>query len=86
MYNSSRYHVWLSSDVQHGCFFKEKDIKTHVDCNDTKKLAGQVLTPLPASFKPLILNDDMDNEWLDMIKNYKTSGRKMKDLQKPKEK
>lgn len=71
---------------QHGCFFKEKDIKTHVDCNDTKKLAGQVLTPLPASFKPLILNDDMDNEWLDMIKNYKTSGRKMKDLQKPKEK
>ena len=34
----------------------------------------------------VMLNDDMDNEWLDMIKNYKTSGRKMKDLQKPKEK
>jgi hypothetical protein len=43
------------------------------------KLAGQALTPLPASFKSLILNDDMDKEWLDMIKNFKTSGRKMKD-------
>jgi hypothetical protein len=43
------------------------------------------VTPLPASFKPLILTDDMDNKWLDMIKDFKTSGRKMKNLRNKKQ-
>jgi hypothetical protein len=42
------------------------------------------VTPLPESFKPLILTDDMDKKWLDMIKNFKTSGRKVKNLRNKK--
>ncbi|KAL3789256.1 hypothetical protein ACHAW5_001666 [Stephanodiscus triporus] len=70
--------------AEHGCFFRGAvNDNTHVDCSDMK-LAGQALTPLPASFKSLILNDDMDKEWLDMIKNFKTSGRKMNGHQRGK--
>jgi hypothetical protein len=42
------------------------------------------VTPLPASYKPLILNDDMDKKWLDMIKNFKTSGRTMENQKRKK--
>ncbi|KAL3811324.1 hypothetical protein ACHAXA_007389 [Cyclostephanos tholiformis] len=68
--------------MKHGSFFSGKDGKTHVDCSDTK--AGKVVTPLPASHKPLILNDDMDKKWLDMIKNFKTSGRTMENQKRKK--
>jgi len=51
-----------------------------VDCNNTELAQGgkQNLTPLPESFKPLILTDEMDRAWLDMIKDFPTSGTKIK--------
>jgi hypothetical protein len=56
-----------------------------VDCNNTELAQGgkQNLTPLPESFKPLILTDEMDRAWLDMIKDFPTSGTKIKKLRKP---
>ena len=56
-------------------------IPAHVQC--VHSIGGVDMHKYPFT---VMLNDDMDNEWLDMKKNYKTSGRKMKDLQKPKEK
>ena len=41
-----------------------------------------MLTPLPDSFKPLILTDDMDKEWLDLIKHLNTSGRRIEEAAK----
>jgi len=66
--------------IQHGCFGGKdsKNKKIHVDCADAKNAKGEVLTPLPESFRPLPLNDDMDKEWFDLIKDFKTSGRKTK--------
>ena len=81
--NETINHVrWFIIIFQHGCFFGDNGKKEHVDCSDAK--AGKVVTPLPESFKPLILTDDMDKKWLEMIKNFKTSGRKVKNLLKKK--
>ena len=65
--------------IQHGCFGgKDKSgSKIHVDCGDAKA-KGEVLTPLPESFKPLKLTAEMDKAWFDLVKNFKTSGRKIK--------
>ena len=46
-----------------------------MDCSDTKKAKGAVLTPLPESFKPLKLTDDMDKKWFDLIRDFKAGGR-----------
>lgn len=46
-----------------------------MDCSDTKKAKGEVLTPLPESFKPLKLTADMDKQWFDLIKDFKAGGR-----------
>lgn len=64
--------------AEHGCYGgKDKDNKKiHIDCSDQGKAKGEVLTPLPESFKPLPLNNGMDKEWFELIKNFKTSGRK----------
>ena len=64
---------------QHGCFGgKKKDgTRIHVDCSDAKA-RGEILTPLPESFKHLTLTDDMDKQWFDLIKDFKTEGRPMK--------
>ncbi|KAL7530607.1 hypothetical protein ACHAXR_003590 [Thalassiosira sp. AJA248-18] len=63
--------------AEHGCFGGKDENKKqiHVDCSDTDNAKGNILTPLPESFKPLTLNDDMDKQWFDLIKNFKTSGR-----------
>lgn len=53
---------------QHGCFGGE--IGTTVDCSIHQK-EGQMVTPLPDSFKPLVLNEEMDEMWLDLIKDCK---------------
>ena len=37
-----------------------------------------MLTPLPESFKPLLLDDEMDTKWLDLIKDFKATGRPKK--------
>ena len=67
--------------AEHGCF-KGKDPKTrkqiHVDCSD-EYAKGAKLTPLPESFKPLRLTEDMDKQWFDLIKDFKSGGRPMKD-------
>lgn len=69
--------------AEHGCFGgrdpKDKQTQIHVDCTG-ENAKGEVLTPLPESFKPLVLNADMDTEWFDLIKNFKTSGRPRKKL------
>lgn len=50
-----------------------------MDCNKTELAqGGQNLTPLPESFRPLILTEEMDRAWLDMIKDFPTSGTKIK--------
>ena len=46
----------------------------HVDCSLLQQ-EGQLLTPLPESFKPLLLDDEMDKKWLDLIKDVKVTGR-----------
>lgn len=51
-----------------------------MDCNKTELAqGGQNLTPLPESFRPLILTDEMDRAWLDMIKDFPTPGTKRKE-------
>jgi len=52
-----------------------------MDCSVLQK-KGQARTPLPESFKPLILTDDMDKEWLDLMKHLKTSGRRLEEVAK----
>ena len=65
--------------IQHGCFGgKDKNgNKIHVDCSSSQS-KGEVLTPLPESFKALSLTAEMDKAWFDLVKNFKTSGRKRK--------
>jgi len=74
-------HTTFSKKYQHGCYggrdSKDKSTQIHVDCAD-ENADGKVLTPLPESFKPLVLNADMDTEWFDLVKNFKTSGRPKK--------
>jgi len=63
--------------AEHGCFGGKDPVtkkQIHVDCTD-QNAKGEILTPLPESFKPLVLNDDMDKAWFDLIKNFKTNGR-----------
>ena len=73
-------HTHPCFDFQHGCFAgKDKNNKKIlVDCSDANRAKGEVLTPLPESFKPLVLTDEMDKAWFDLVKNFKTSGRPSK--------
>ena len=73
-------HTHPCFDFQHGCFAgKDKNNnKILVDCSDADRAKGEVLTPLPESFKPLVLTDEMDKAWFDLVKNFKTSGRPSK--------
>ena len=66
--------------IQHGCFAGKdsRGKQIHKDCSKTNSAKGEVLTPLPESFKPLTLNDDMDKAWFDLIKHFKSGGRPMK--------
>jgi hypothetical protein len=48
-----------------------------VDCSVLHQ-EGQMLTPLPESFKPLVLNDEMDKSWFDLIKDFKVTGGRPK--------
>lgn len=61
--------------LQHGCFGGKKN--SHVDCSVLHQ-EGQMLTPLPESFKPLVLNDEMDKSWFDLIKDFKVTGGRPK--------
>lgn len=68
---------FIEKTNQHGCFISQD--KAHVDCNNTELAqGGKNLTPLPESFRPLILTEEMDRAWLDMIKDFPTSGTKIK--------
>ena len=53
---------------QPGCFGGE--IGTYVDCSEYEK-KGEVTSVLPESFKPLVLTDEMDQKWFDVIKDLK---------------
>ena len=65
-------HTHPCFDFQHGCFAgKDKNNKKIlVDCSDANRAKGEVLTPLPESFKPLVLTDEMDKAWFDLVKNF----------------
>ena len=62
--------------AEHGCFGgKDKNNnKIHVDCKESGA-KGDHLTALPDSYYPLQLTEEMDREWFDLIKNFKTAGR-----------
>jgi len=62
--------------AEHGCFGGKDGNKKpiHVDCADAAA-KGEILTPLPESFKPLKITDEMDQAWLDLIKDFTTHGR-----------
>jgi hypothetical protein len=63
------YHTHAQcSSFQPGCFGGE--IGTYVDCSVYQK-EGQMISVLPESFQPLVLTDDMDKAWLDLIKDFK---------------
>lgn len=54
------YHLYIT---QHGCFAgKNQDKK---ECGKD----GDKLTPLPQSFKALPITKEMDDRWLDLIKD-----------------
>ncbi|KAL3775429.1 hypothetical protein ACHAW5_007153 [Stephanodiscus triporus] len=74
-------HVWLTMLVfinphvasrpehahlfaEHGCF--NGDLNNLIECGKEK---GSVETPLPDSFKPLIMTEDMDNQWIELIRD-----------------
>jgi hypothetical protein len=63
--------------TQHGCYGgKEQGGKQiHLDCSQSKHAAGDHLTPLPESFKPLKLTKEMDDAWFNLIKDFKTTGK-----------
>eukprot|EP00804_Cyclotella_cryptica_P019508 CCRYP_006663-RA/>CCRYP_006663-RA protein AED:0.15 eAED:0.15 QI:286/1/1/1/0.66/0.5/4/493/463 len=62
--------------AEHGCFGGRNDgEKIHVDCSRAKNAKGEHLTPLPESFKALNLTKEMDDAWLDLIKDFKAGGR-----------
>eukprot|EP00584_Thalassiosira_punctigera_P007847 CAMPEP_0172533554 /NCGR_PEP_ID=MMETSP1067-20121228/6217_1 /TAXON_ID=265564 ORGANISM="Thalassiosira punctigera, Strain Tpunct2005C2" /NCGR_SAMPLE_ID=MMETSP1067 /ASSEMBLY_ACC=CAM_ASM_000444 /LENGTH=395 /DNA_ID=CAMNT_0013318207 /DNA_START=14 /DNA_END=1201 /DNA_ORIENTATION=+ len=66
--------------AENGCFggkSPETKQRIHVACTDVHA-KGEILTPLPDSFKPLVLNDDMDKQWFELIKEFKTTGRPKK--------
>jgi len=53
-------------------------------CSQSKNTKGEHLGPLPELFKAIILTKEMDDAWLDLIKDMKTSGRPKKvNLQGP---
>ena len=52
--------------------------KYHADCSDAKQAKGGILTPLMESFKPLTMDAKMDEEWFNIMKDSKTSGRPQK--------
>ncbi|KAL3780208.1 hypothetical protein HJC23_007532 [Cyclotella cryptica] len=62
---------------EHGCYGGrvEGGKQIHVDCSQSKNAAGDHLTPLPESFKPLNLTKEMDGAWLDLIKDFKLGGK-----------
>jgi len=66
--------------AEHGCFGGKdaKGQKIHVDCSHAKQAKGEMLTPLPESFKPLTMDAKMDEEWYNIMKDFKTSGRPKK--------
>ena len=48
--------------AEHGCF----DGGTGFECGK-KGTKSENLTPLPETFKPLVLTSEMDNAWFDLI-------------------
>jgi len=76
MVSSLPQHAHLFAE--HGCYGgrneKTKE-KFHEDCKTAK---GDHLTPLPESFYPIKLTAEMDEAWFDLIKNFKTPGKKKK--------
>ncbi|KAL7478980.1 hypothetical protein ACHAW6_004730 [Cyclotella cf. meneghiniana] len=62
--------------AEHGCFGgRDEGQKIHVDCSEPKNANGEHLTPLPELFKALPLTKEMDDAWLDIIKDFKAGGR-----------
>jgi len=46
--------------AEHGCY----DGDGNVECGGRK---AENLTPLPDSYKPLVLTEEMDKKWMDLI-------------------
>lgn len=55
--------------AEHGCFGgRDKEGgKIHVDCHDKMNARGENLTPLPDDFKPLQLDETMDEAWTKLL-------------------
>mmetsp|Transcript_12207 Transcript_12207/g.25755 ORF Transcript_12207/g.25755 Transcript_12207/m.25755 type:complete len:405 (-) Transcript_12207:113-1327(-) len=72
-------HAHLFSE--HGCFGGRDNNgnKIHIDCHDAIKKDNKLST-LPEEFKPLKLTAEMDKKWFDLVKGFKTNGRKMKGI------
>lgn len=64
--------------AEHGCFGGKNEIggKIHVDCHDKKTARGENLTPLPDDFKPLQLDETMDEAWLKLLAENNVGAKK----------
>lgn len=52
--------------AEHGCF----ESGHLIECGK-KGTSSENLTPLPEKFKPLVLTNDMDKAWFDLIGDFK---------------
>ena len=52
--------------LQHGCYQSDKEPR--VECGTGRQAS---LTSLPEAFKPLKLTQEMDDQWMDLIKDLK---------------